>query len=306
MKRDARIGLAVVLVLGLFVTLLIGRALYKHSENVALSEDEVHAAEATVPVTREVDRVNGAETAKPLPHPDTAARNEDFGNGPAINDFIQDNTRTLGGESHSNPPAGLDTTKPKPPAEPLDADHGARKEVAAASTTTAPAGGYSYTIVSGDNIYKIAAKIFGDGKYSKNIVAANPGLDPKKIQAGKVIHIPEIAGKPVLLKLPAFAGKSDKAIAAAPKTDSAKIPLPTSSTAKFEKTTPATASDCAGADCAGKAETHKVQPGETLGKIARQYYGSAGPKAVARIVDANKGLDPAKLKVGQEIAIPAK
>jgi nucleoid-associated protein YgaU len=48
-----------------------------------------------------------------------------------------------------------------------------------------------------------------------------------------------------------------------------------------------------------------VQPGETLSKIAKQFYGNAN--AYMKIFDANKDQlsDPNKINVGQELVIPA-
>jgi len=48
-----------------------------------------------------------------------------------------------------------------------------------------------------------------------------------------------------------------------------------------------------------------VQPGDTLSKIAKQFYGNAN--AYMKIFDANKDQlsDPNNIKVGQELVIPA-
>jgi nucleoid-associated protein YgaU len=51
------------------------------------------------------------------------------------------------------------------------------------------------------------------------------------------------------------------------------------------------------------ARTHVVKAGETLGVIAAKEYGSA--KQWKRILDANPGLDPARLHLGQRLVIPA-
>jgi len=48
--------------------------------------------------------------------------------------------------------------------------------------------------------------------------------------------------------------------------------------------------------------TYTVQPGDTLAQIAALHYGSTAPWK--RIVEANPGLDPAHLTVGQTITIP--
>jgi nucleoid-associated protein YgaU len=51
------------------------------------------------------------------------------------------------------------------------------------------------------------------------------------------------------------------------------------------------------------ARTHVVKSGESLGTISTKEYGSA--KHWKRILDANPGLDPARLQLGQRLAIPA-
>jgi hypothetical protein len=48
--------------------------------------------------------------------------------------------------------------------------------------------------------------------------------------------------------------------------------------------------------------THRVQKGDTLGRIAQQYYGS--PSRYPLIVAANRIPDPDRLVVGQELIIP--
>ena len=50
--------------------------------------------------------------------------------------------------------------------------------------------------------------------------------------------------------------------------------------------------------------THKVQPGDTLSKIAKQFYGDANK--YTKIFEANKDhlTDPNMIKVGQVLRIP--
>jgi nucleoid-associated protein YgaU len=52
------------------------------------------------------------------------------------------------------------------------------------------------------------------------------------------------------------------------------------------------------------AKVHEVVAGETLSKIAKQYYGDANK--YMKIFDANKDqlTDPNKIKVGQKLKIP--
>ncbi len=48
--------------------------------------------------------------------------------------------------------------------------------------------------------------------------------------------------------------------------------------------------------------TYTVRPGDTLGKIAKKFYGDA--RRFTLIVSANSIVDPDKLTVGEELAIP--
>ena len=51
-------------------------------------------------------------------------------------------------------------------------------------------------------------------------------------------------------------------------------------------------------------QTYTVRPGDSLSKIAKQFYGSAND--YMRIFDANKDklVDPDKIQIGQELVIP--
>jgi nucleoid-associated protein YgaU len=56
---------------------------------------------------------------------------------------------------------------------------------------------------------------------------------------------------------------------------------------------------------AAVAQTYAVQPGDTLSKIAKQYYGDANK--YMKIFEANRDQlsDPDKIKAGQTLKIPA-
>ena len=56
---------------------------------------------------------------------------------------------------------------------------------------------------------------------------------------------------------------------------------------------------------APSAQSYTVQPGDTLSKIAKHYYGDAN--AYMKIFEANTDQldDPNKIQVGQELKIPA-
>jgi nucleoid-associated protein YgaU len=60
-----------------------------------------------------------------------------------------------------------------------------------------------------------------------------------------------------------------------------------------------------GAGGAGKTErTYVVQSGDTLSKIAKQYYGEAGKYMDIFNANTDKLSDPDKIQVGQELIIP--
>jgi nucleoid-associated protein YgaU len=66
--------------------------------------------------------------------------------------------------------------------------------------------------------------------------------------------------------------------------------------------TPMVSSTPGGGSYAGKS-THTVRKGETLFSIAKATYGSG--KEWKKIVSANPGISPSKLKVGQVLVLPA-
>jgi nucleoid-associated protein YgaU len=60
----------------------------------------------------------------------------------------------------------------------------------------------------------------------------------------------------------------------------------------------------AGAQGSDAHRTYQVRPGDTLSKIAKQYYGN--PSEYMRIFEANRDKlkDPDKIQPGQELVIP--
>jgi nucleoid-associated protein YgaU len=58
------------------------------------------------------------------------------------------------------------------------------------------------------------------------------------------------------------------------------------------------------ADAFDATQWHEVVPGDTLSKIAKQYYGD--PDLYMTIFEANKDVlkDPNLIKVGQKLRIP--
>lgn len=56
--------------------------------------------------------------------------------------------------------------------------------------TSPPALTESYTIVAGNSLRGIAARLYGDARQWRSIAKANPGLDLRRLRPGKVIKLP--------------------------------------------------------------------------------------------------------------------
>jgi nucleoid-associated protein YgaU len=139
----------------------------------------------------------------------------------------------------------------------------------AAKPVTAPSApaSTSYTIKAGDTLSTIAGEYYKDTRKWKAIADANPGVDPARLKVGQVIKVP-----------------SEGALAR-------------QATTVAERASAATSAS---------GSTHTVAKGETLAAIAERYLGTKG--AWKRLYEANKGTiggDPAKLKVGTKLVIPA-
>jgi LysM repeat protein len=92
-------------------------------------------------------------------------------------------------------PGGRGTTKPKP-------------------TSSSKNG--TYVVRSGDTLTSISARLLGDGDRWRELVAANPGLDPKRLFVGKSIRVP-VAGAP--------AAREDGARTAGARSGGARAPV---------------------------------------------------------------------------------
>jgi LysM repeat protein len=291
MKRDARIGLAVVLVLGLSITLLVARAIHKRATD--LEANELATASADQPVAEasqenaakpaadgnaidagtqiqqhELDRFkeNQYPVAQQQPAPTNFAPAAGNRNGPMADVVDLPAPTTYGGTVKPNGPAPMASERPNAGDMPIPN--------AAPVAPEAAQEPQSYTVAAGDNPYKISAKIFGDGKYAKKIMAANPGVDANRLKVGQKLKIPAIPG-----------------VAAIPSVHATD-------------TTLVAAEHVAPAPATGSAKTYTVKSGDTLAAIAKETLGSAGPKTIQKILDANPGVDPKKLHVGATLKIP--
>jgi nucleoid-associated protein YgaU len=197
---------------------------------------------------------------------------------------------------------------------------GASAPAPVAAATTAPGG--THTVAKGETLGDISATHYGTTKHWRKIVEANPGLDPARLKIGQVIQIPAV-------ETPAAAtgatpggadtytvkkGESYYTIAKKMLGSSSRwreierlnsIPaeeLRAGAVIKLPAKEAGGASSGTGAAGVGGGKTHVVAKGETLGDISKAYFGTT--TKWKQIVEANPGVRPENLKVGQSLAIP--
>lgn len=120
-----------------------------------------------------------------------------------------------------------------------------------------------YRVQSGDVLSRIISANCPAGVQVSDVLALNKGMDPNRILVGQELRLPRTA--------PRSASKSNQGNR--PK----NTPL---------RRTPS-------------GPTHRVRPGDILGRIATQRGCT-----VASIVAANSGLDPDRIRVGQVLQLP--
>ncbi len=140
----------------------------------------------------------------------------------------------------------------------------------------------SYTVKSGDTPGGIANS---NGVTTKELMQANPGLDPAKLRVGQKLVIP---GKGE----PAASGKGKESARASEEEAAAKKKI-------MEKAEKIAAEQAGTPQKTKSAATYKVQKGDSMGKIAAKFKISLND-----LRKANGNLDPRKLRVGQTLKIP--
>lgn len=130
----------------------------------------------------------------------------------------------------------------------------------------------TYTIRPGDTLSEIAQHRVGSIRFVPLVLKLNPGVDANRLQPGTVLKLPTAAELEQ-----AGAGRGGRAAAGEP-----------------------------GAGTPGSAvpRTHEIKGGDTLEALAKRYYGDA--RRVPDILAANPGIDPARLRLGSRIRLPAK
>lgn len=134
--------------------------------------------------------------------------------------------------------------------------------------------GRNYTVQDGDTLSEIAQRELGSSRRWREIVAANPGLDPAKLRLGSKIRLPGAGGG---------AGRTlAEASAAEPKRGEPKS---------------------AAQKPAAGGKTWKVGQGESLWRIAEKSLGDG--KRWREIAALNPRVNPDRLAAGTVLVLPA-
>jgi nucleoid-associated protein YgaU len=134
----------------------------------------------------------------------------------------------------------------------------------------------THRVVEGETFSSIARATYGDAKYFKDIIKANPNIDPNRLRPGTVISLPD---------------KSQFKHDAAPTTGSASPEQPRRHSPPSTSTNPKT--------------EYRVQANDNLYKISEKLYHTAN--RVDAIYQLNKsviGPDPEKLKLDMVLKLP--
>lgn len=182
-----------------------------------------------------------------------------------------------------------------------------------------------HTIVKGDTLGAIAKDTYGDSRYWKEIVKANPGLDPQNLKIGDEINLPRLgpdAPIPDLLRPERShvspttylvqKGQTLSHIARELFNDANRWPEiaaanglkpPYRLTVGQKLTIPGGGGEiCDQPNPVPEFIIYRVKAGDNPTKIALKVLGDSA--LVGLIMDANPAIDATKLQEGQELLIP--
>jgi LysM repeat protein len=142
-----------------------------------------------------------------------------------------------------------------------------------------PGGQATYTVRAGDSLAGISERF---GFTIEELIAANPGIEDRGLQAGDVINLPLAPGD---VPTPAPATATPEPPEAAP-TDAP--PEPSATPQPPAETTPS-----------ATGQTYVVKSGDIPVTIAEQFG-----ITVEALIAANPGIDARNLQVGQTLIIP--
>lgn len=134
------------------------------------------------------------------------------------------------------------------------------------STPVAAGGARTYTVKSGDTLGGIASRELGSASRWTEIQSLNANLNPNNLKVGTTLNLPSGA----------------RAVAASAPRNETKKDAPKSKLAT--------------------GRSYVVKSGDSLSRIASRELGDAGRWTEIR--DLNPGINPDRLKVGTELALP--
>jgi nucleoid-associated protein YgaU len=176
--------------------------------------------------------------------------------------------------------------------------------IGSADQTQQTQSGTQYTIQSGDTLFLIAQKFYGDGYQFNKIADANGISDPNSITVGQNIIIPAADETPS----PSASAMSSASPTASPSDMASPSPsatvAPTMTPAPTA--TPAPQSTMSNDQTAWgtkiSTKTYTVQPGDWLSTIAGRTYGDI--YAFDKIAKANNISNPNEIEVGTVLQLP--
>jgi nucleoid-associated protein YgaU len=163
----------------------------------------------------------------------------------------------------------------------------------ASATVTGSAGG-THVVKTGESFYTIARDVYGNSHYYPHILRANPNVNPNRLKPGMTIKLPP----PSSVKPAESAGATGTGSTSVASDNLLSLSATSGGPLRKSKNPPAASPLAAG--------EYRVLQDENLYRIAVKLYGS--PKKMQEIYELNKGVigaDPAKLKVGTVLKMPA-
>ena len=103
------------------------------------------------------------------------------------------------GSTPSSPPLSVSATPPTPTRVDLPAPPSTKAATVPSRSTPAPVpavvkpsptAGHWYRLSASDTLSEIARRAYGTTKRTVDVVAANPGLDPQRLQPGQLVYLP--------------------------------------------------------------------------------------------------------------------
>jgi nucleoid-associated protein YgaU len=300
MRKDVKFGMTIgaILVVTLVVYIIVlyrgGNAPGSHSDKVAIvsptadSDAGTHApdASATAAPTRldsgpaspgdnsssALTPPASADVSTPATQPSASAGAPDAWDAALNHGVVKMLAADAGAQrtetptiDHPDAPIRADVVAQDGHAPLVDSPAATQPSMAIAIPAPGPAGQRTHVIHSGENLWSISAEVYGNSKYWKQILAANPGLDPKNLRVGKTLTIPELSDVPKAQP----ADSSFAAVVADPNT------------------------------------SYKVVSGDSLERIAIRLYGNAQMKdSLYEANKTLIGPDEDRLKIGWVLKLP--